>query len=445
MLLAQLFGILAFNVLGGMNHIAGSICLFSLLSNVTVPEVAHVLALQPGDYNLPSSMTTAAVLMVFYLCVYLAANVAMAFSTPDPLFDRTHFTSFEERLISWVAPILGYLFLGWTLIGHVEVTNGGFAAFVNHFSSMLYPLSVVMATHLSLKQSEGKVAMDASVAVILVAATLPGILYASKEGMLVPIFCWLSVCAAYRYRFTTAKALVLAGALALYVLVIYPYSQFARGAVRGGLTLNDKVSAIQDYATNSKAYVPGVVHSSNTESEFGESAFANNIVARYSMLRVDALLIDGDRSKGFTGIEPHLPVFYLVIPHFLWPDRPEPITGNTIAHEIGFGLDKGDFKTGIAFGSPGLFYDVSGWLGLAVLTLLEFAFFFISVRFLVGKSTQSLWGLILIGSTANAAGTLGPSDIIATLINFMIVFYSSIIALKVFSWLASILLAKKTA
>ena len=41
MMLAQVFGVLAFNTLGGMSHLAGSICLLSLLPNATVPELAH--------------------------------------------------------------------------------------------------------------------------------------------------------------------------------------------------------------------------------------------------------------------------------------------------------------------------------------------------------------------------------------------------------------------
>src|SRR5580658_8508198 len=61
MMAAQIFGIMAFNTLGGMSHVAGSFCLFSLLPNVTVPEIAHAIVLEPGDFNLPSSLQTAGV------------------------------------------------------------------------------------------------------------------------------------------------------------------------------------------------------------------------------------------------------------------------------------------------------------------------------------------------------------------------------------------------
>jgi hypothetical protein len=445
MLIAQIFGILAFNALGGMSHVSGSICLLSLLQNVTVPEIAHALVLQSGDYYLPSSLKTAAVIMAFYLCVYLAARFAMTFSYSEPIFDRIPFASEELRVLIWVAPILNCLFLVWYISAHGVVEDGSLLAIVQRFAHLLNPLSVILATYLILRRTGGKLGIDFTVALMVVSAILPGILTASKEGMLLPIFCWLMVNAAYGHRFTKAQILGLTGFVAFFVLVIYPYSQFARVSVRTSVSLTDKVNAIENYAKNPAAYAPTEARLEKIQPEFGSSVFGNSIVARYSLLFTEAEVIDFDRTGEFTGIGPYIPVFYGVIPHFLWQNHPVMISGNEIAHKAGFGPGPSDYTTGITIGAPALFFDVSGWPGLFILAVPEYALFFFITRCLVGKASQSIWCLVLIGMTANDAGDVGPGEIFGNLLNIGYLFFLIIVVLKIFSWSASAFLPKKMA
>src|SRR5580692_6731882 len=100
MLVAQLVAVMAFNAGGGMSHVTGSFCLFSLLPNVTVPEIAHAIVRQPGDYHVLQPVTTAAVCAVFYASLYAAAKFAVALPHPTPLLDRIQFSLTELRAVS---------------------------------------------------------------------------------------------------------------------------------------------------------------------------------------------------------------------------------------------------------------------------------------------------------------------------------------------------------
>ena len=89
--------------------------------------------------------------------------------------------------------------------------------------------------------------MNSFVAFLLILAIVPGLLSASKEGMLTPLLCWLVVVAASGHRFSWYGILGLGTALFVAWIFVYPFSQNARFPVREAQTLSEKVNLIVEF------------------------------------------------------------------------------------------------------------------------------------------------------------------------------------------------------
>jgi hypothetical protein len=441
MLVAQVFAIMAFNALGGMSHVAGSFCLFSLLPNVTVPEMAHAIVLQPGDYHLLVPLQTAAVCAIFYASLYAVARFVIMLPHPPPLLDRVKFSLAELRAVSVLSSILSLAIMTAALAAG-EVRDGTPLAAIQHFYPLLNPLSVITATYVRLKSTQGRSAMGWYVAVILAAAIIPGVLGASKEGMLTPLLCWLLVCAAARYRFSRPQVAILAGCLVVAWVFVYPYSQNARDVVRSARSFPERIAVIVAYFRNPSTVEDTASNIDPDSSEFGESSTKLSIVQRFSLLNSAGMLVNADSIEGFTDIERYFPAFVAIVPHFVWPDRPVAIHSNELGHKAGFKMGPNDTTTGIAISSPALFYDAGGWLGLPVYTMLDFLLYFYVLRSIVGTATQSIWGLMLIGATAYVSGVFLPSTPIELIQQFVTVFALLVGCLKIVAYLSESLFAR---
>ena len=441
MLLAQIAAAVAFNCLGGMTHMAGAFCLFAILPNATVPEIAHLLLGQPGDYNLQRPLTTAGACAVFFLCVMIAALVVSSFNRPAPFLDHIQFSIIELRVISALAAIFAILIVIRIVTLPEPPEDGTLLAALNHFWLLLLSMSIILATYVRVVTTNGESVMSWYVAFLLIVAIVPGLLIASKLGMLTPLLCWVVVAASFRYRFSW-KGIV---ALAVVALVawgfVYPFSQNARFPIRDATTLSDKADLILQYIQDPSQF-PDVTANAEESSEFGTGSSKVNIVARYSLLRFSDMLIDADLKAGYTSVWRYFPVVFSMVPHALWPDRPAIITSNELGHKAGFSIGDDDTTTGIAIGSPALFFDVGGWLAVLVYALVCFTLFFLAVIRLVGTAGSSVWALVLIGTEGNIAGNCSPAAMFSLVVVFVGMLFVLIAILKTISYLAQTLISR---
>ena len=156
------------------------------------------------------------------------------------------------------------------------------------------------------------------------------------------------------------------------------------------------------------------------------------------------MLIDADEKLGYTSIDRYTPVLAIDLCLMLvWPNRPAPITSNELGHKAGFAMDVGDTSTGIAIGSPALFFDLGGWLALIVYTVLCFVIFFLFTVRIVGSSSTGVWGLVLIGIEANAAGNAGPSAMYSMVVTFLGLFVGTVVVLKIVSRASEVLISRQ--
>ena len=93
-------------------------------------------------------------------------------------------------------------------------------------------------------------------------------------------------------------------------------------------------------------------------------------------------------------------------------------------------------------GSPALFFDVGGWLAMAVYTILSFAAFFYVTRRVIGTTDKGIWALVPIGTEAHIAGAATPATMFSLFIMFLGMFLVTIALLKMISYITQSLIAR---
>jgi len=225
---------------------------------------------------------------------------------------------------------------------------------------------------------------------------------------------------------------------------VFPFSQNARFSVRSAGTLSEKVELIIEFIRN-PSHFPDTTTNSAPSREFGGATAKVNIVSRYSVLPSIGMLIDADEKLGYTSIDRYAPVLLSIVPHALWPNRPAPITSNELGHKAGFPMGAGDTTTGIAIGSPALFFDLGGWFALIVYTLFCFLIFFLVTVRVVGSSQTGIWGLVVVGAEANLAGNASPAGMFTMVFTILVAFMVTVVVLKIISNIAEALLSRPIA
>ena len=443
MLVAQLAAVAAFNRLGGMTHMAGAFCLLAMLPNVTVPEFTHLVLGQPGDFNLEHPIMTSGVCAAFFCCIFATAVLVSLTKPTEPILDRIPFSSLELRVISAVSAAFAIVvaFVVTRAMSTTGVENGSLIAALYQFLPFTQAISVILATYVRLRTTNNQSCMSWYVGLMLLIMVIPGVLNAQKEGMLTPIFCWLVVVAASGHRLSRVGILALVALVLFLWSFVYPFSQNARFPIREAETLSEKVDLIIQYIQDPSSF-PDSTSNSEESSEFGTDTSKVNIVQRYSLLKSIDMLIDADLRSGYTSIDRYLPVLVSVVPHVFWPDRPQVITSNELGHKAGFAMADSDTITGIAIGSPALFFDIGGWLALLVYTPICFALFFLVAVRLVGKTTVGPWALVPIGMEAHSSSASSPAAMFTFVITFLTILLIAVALLKTASYITQTLLVR---
>jgi len=444
MIVAQVAAIAAFNILGGMTHMSGAFCFFALLPNVTVPELTHMILGQPGDFNLEHPIMTAGVCAVFFSGVMGAAWLTSLAKPVEPLLDRIPFSILELRIIAAIAAVYGVAVNFAVLRLNGPLPDGTLIAALYHFCPDMLAIAVILATYVRLNTTNGRSCMSWYIGILLVLTVLPGLLNAQKEGMLTPILCWLLVVAASGHRFSRVGVLALLGAVAVLWSFVFPFSTNARFPVRQAETVADKVGLIFAYIQDPNQF-PDAISYADSSEEFGTQSSKVNIVRRYSLLKSIDMLVGADLKAGYTSIDRYLPILISVVPHALWPDRPDIIHSNELGHKAGFPMSEDDEETGIAIGSPALYFDIGGWLALMIYPIICFLLFFYATIRLIGRTTAGIWALVPIGTEAHISSVASPAAMFGLVVQFLGMFFFAVAILKLTGYLMQSLLSRSVA
>ena len=127
------------------------------------------------------------------------------------------------------------------------------------------------------------------------------------------------------------------------------------------------------------------------------------------MITVDDSLHDLTERRGPFGLYPIIEDLENLVPHFIWPGKPNVLWGNVYLHELGTGLAEEDNTTGISFTPTGEAFHLARWSGVLLLAPAIWTVLFLLFDSLCGDARRSPWALIQIVLFAHIApeGLLG--------------------------------------
>ena len=396
---------LAFNLAGGLSRPSGGYVFFYAVLAVIVGLFWKVFLGEPADSNLKQPLLTIGTylggMMMMFVAVFLSRKLtAKRAFLADMIADGSMSTAAIGCLI------VGLLLTGAGMLNPNQ--NGSILSAVNQVNYFI-PLALMLGTISQIRRSGGTSSVNLIVLIAGLAIFIPGMLSFSKTGIFAPLLGWLIAAASQRYKVSLQQIVGLILMLAFMGIYLAPYSQYGRTFKTESLSANIDVSI---------SLLSELQHIREMSQQTGNEMMEDRVQAyfdtpqglfdRLQMLSPDDALINVTEQNGPIGFAPIVFYFENIIPHFIWPGKPQIGFGNVYAHEIGMIGDE-DMTTGISFSPTGEAFHVGGWLGIFVLAPILWILLFTVFDSLCGDARRHPWGLLAIFLFSHVApeGMLG--------------------------------------
>jgi hypothetical protein len=227
-----------------------------------------------------------------------------------------------------------------------------------------------------------------------------GILSASKQGMFEPFLLVILTAIAFRFRFSLVH-LGVAGFLAIFAVgVLFPFAQVARSFTRG-YGLADTVTATAEFASKHFSSLEGFSQLHEQYDDAADRAELTQyyerkigLLERVSLIKMVDLLVFATDIQGESEWETIAHGFKMVMPRFLYPDKPAINTGTFLGKKAGV-ISDDDWGTQISFGFIADAYSAFGWLGVALIPGIVTGCFGLLFGWLVGSLERNVWCIYL--------------------------------------------------
>ena len=401
-----ILSVFAFNMAEGLARPAGAYILFFSLLVVDVGTVYKALLGQPAQTNLQQPLLT----MSAYVgtmgtmgAMLVAAAISRKFvTTKDGLAAVMQVRQFNFR-----ASALGCLVV-YVLMIAAAITlpgNGGQVLHSLIVVNPFLPLGVLLATIAAVKDSDGRHSTSIISLVAMAYIFVMGITSFSKQGMFMPVVCWLLGSAWARFRLRLRHVAFMVGFAVSAQTVLVPISA-SRNDVETG-TFTERIGLVEHYLT----HMPELRrHTREWQAPndpdwcnyyFGES---QGLFDRLTMLPNDSMLIAFSDRGHYFGYRAVWLYFADWVPHVISPKKLQGVYvgGNAYSHEMG-GLADADTTTGISFSPTAEAYHIDGWRGILMLQPLIFLMLFASTSAVCGDIRRQPWRLFLVLDFAHVA------------------------------------------
>jgi hypothetical protein len=389
----------AFNIAGGFTRTTGAFIFFNSVLGVIIGLCVKAYLDEPADSNLQSPVLTMTVYLAGMCMMLVAALLSRKFATKRALLGKmvTDVNMQTSTVGCMVTGLLLY-FSGSVFTGG----NGTVWSALNQLNRFL-PMAIMLGVLNTIRRSRGTRSINLPVVLSAAFMFINGVLNFSKEAMFTPFICWLLVASSQRLRISRSQMLGIGAATFIIFYYLVPYSQYGRNfrEEAGGVNVQTSVSLLSDlghvreqyFASSSDNYDDRIIGYFNTPQGFFD---------RLEMVAIDDALTNHTKQFGSFGIYPVIQSFENVVPHFLWPDKPPLLTGNTYAHEVGL-LGPEDDSTGVSFSSTAVAFHLLGWYGVFFLAPSLWFLLFTVFDSLCGDVRKSPWGLLVMVLFAHAA------------------------------------------
>jgi hypothetical protein len=396
---------IAFNAAGGFARPSGSYVFFYAVLGLILGIVYKAYLGEPADSNLRTPILTLQVFCGGITAMLIAVLISRrltrkkAFLT-NVLKDK----DMRNAAIGCYALGLSLSFISLA-IPHSDGTVLSAVMQLNHFLQV----SVILSTVYAIRSSKGRSGINGLVLLTVFTSLSVGILGFGKEGMFVPFLCWVVTACSLRLNVRLYQVGLTLTLFFLMSRFLVPYSQYGRTLVPEEATFSERmaisVSLLSDLGSVRQQYMDEVGSTEITDNQISLNYFnePQGLVDRLTMIGPDDALISYTAQGSYTGLAVIPGDFANWIPHFLWPNKPPILNGNTLAHKVGGILGDDDLSTGISFTPSGEAYQLAGWVGIFIVAPLIWIMVFVVFDSLCGDVRESPWGLLCIASFAHIA------------------------------------------
>jgi hypothetical protein len=390
---------IAFNVAGGFSRTTGAFVFFNSVLGVILGLCMKAYLGERADSNLQNPNLTISVYLAGMCMMLVAVFFSRKLSAKRALLGKM-VTDANMQTATVGCMVAGFLinFAGFVVPGG----NGSVLSALNQVNRF-FPLAIMMGVLNVNRRSGGTRSVNLPILLSGAVMFITGVLGFSKEGMIAPLLCWLIAAASQRYRVSRFQ---IGGIFVVAFLVFYylvPYSQYGRSQRLEGEAFN--VETTLSLLSNLDYVRQQYYESSAGAIEDRVQGYYNTpqgLFDRLEMVSVDDALINHTQQFGTYGITPVIQSFQNIVPHFIWPDKPGLLTGNTYAHEVGL-LAEEDTSTGVSFSSTSVAFHLLGWPGIFLLAPAIWLLLFTVFDSLCGDVRKAPWGLLVIVLFAHAA------------------------------------------
>ena len=390
----------AFNAAGGLTRSSGAYVFFYSLLVVIVGLCYKAYLGEPADSNLLDPQTDILAYIGSIAAMLAAVLLSRRLARKSGLMQNLLKESAMYR--ASIGCIVFGVF-GISIIALLGEEGDKIRSAYNQINYLI-PLSIIIGVMYQIRHTHG--ARSINLPTALAAAfyfSFFGLLGFSKQGMLLPLICWVLPVSAMRYRLTSLQGCYCL--LGVFIIFHYltPYADYGRNFRGQAQTLSQQIDLT----------VRLLEHPEQTRQKYLDSTVADNpgyyntpqgFWGRLQFISVDDGLINLTDHGHVFGLWPVKATFLNAIPHVIWPNKPDLNLGNNYMHEIiGQPMDEGDTTTGISFSPTGEAYHWAKWIGILVVAPLIWLLLFVVLDSLIGDIRTSPWGLLVLAMLSHTA------------------------------------------
>lgn len=403
---AILCGLYAVQAGGGLRSVPGLLNAVILTRLLLVGIALKVFTAQPIEQNLRAPVVTAAVMALGFFGLLLGSLLYRALPHPRGVIEGVR----DPDLYLSLGLVFTALTLGSSVLFIINSTSydrvlaGGYWGVIQYLAT-LKAFALVLAMYYVWAKRFTRFLSHPLVLALLFLEVLIGIAGVTKQGIMEPVACYLFV-GLLRYGWRSRMVWSLAAAaVALYLSIVYPYSQYVR--MHGGRSgaIGSRLAVIEQVFL-------GVASDSNYREQVESKVIEHyGWLGKRELTPLSRMALVGDSShligataatQSYTGWSTIVVGFQMAVPSFLYPNKPTSSGGNYLGHIAG-DLAPSDQHTQVSYGAMANLYNAFGYTGALVGSLIFFCGFYYMLRFWFrrpeltpGPYGTSVWFIFLI-------------------------------------------------
>jgi hypothetical protein len=408
--LAILFGLYSVWAAGGLSTAPGALNAILIGKFLLIGIVLKTMMWDPADKNLLAADSTAAVMAIGFLGLWIGTSIQAYLPAPRNPFVPCIADPRMFLALTLVFVVLGYggyaVGLSPDLAGE-GMQTGGALGIARVFGS-LKSFAIVPALFFAWARRSPRFMSHPLPMVVLCIGIVGGVFSTGKLEAMEPLVFWLLV-GTLRYGVRDRRILTL-GALAAfyYAAIVYPYAQYVRfhGGRQGSLSarVQSMKEVFWQVATDSE-FRHSVIEKEDDQNSSYLGSESLKPFGRLAMVgQADRLVAATIQLQSWTGWFTVKRGIELASPSFINAEKPVFGAGNYMGHITGE-VTPQDNTTQVSYGVMATFFNAFSYIGVSVGTVVFFSCFYYLIRLFFGScnatvspSESTMWFVFIVAT-----------------------------------------------